>query len=567
MKDAKLVERGLEDIALLLGFSEQGRFKAQAYERGAEIVAGLSFELGPVIDSERLTEIEGIGPSLARQIVELWTTGRSTLLERLQAENPPGAAELSRVPGLTPKRIRALSEGLGIASLDDLREACKQQRVRSLAGFGAKTEQRLCEALAALAKATHVERRILLSEAQNLSQALERAVRAGSRVVDVVLAGAARRAEETVAELDLVVIVRDETQLELDRQHILDQIAALPFVLRVARDTHTATLSEGIALHIHVTPTARAGSTLLQATGPELHFAQLATRALERGVQLADASGSERELYHQLGLHELPPELRALPDALEQAERDDFADLIAASDIRGFVHCHTTHSDGRNSIEEMAHAAAERGMQYLTITDHSPSAHYARGVTLERLEQQWDEIREVEQRVGIRILRGTESDILADGQLDYPPEILARFDVVIASIHSRFRMTREQMTVRLVNAMRLPVFKIWGHALGRLLLSREPIDCDVEAVLDALASSRGAIEINGDPHRLDLPPQWIGKARERGIPFVLSVDAHSIAGLGVLPFAAQMARRGGLRRADVLNTLSADEFATRVKVS
>ena len=229
------------------------------------------------------------------------------------------------------------------------------------------------------------------------------------------------------------------------------------------------------------------------------------------------------------------------------------------------VHCHTTHSDGQNSVEEMARAAAALGMQYITITDHSPSAHYAHGVARERLEQQWEEIRQAEQAVGIRILRGTESDILADGALDYPDEILAQFDVIIASIHSRFRMTRVQMTERLVRAMRLPVFKIWGHALGRLLLSRDPIDCDVEAVLDALAGARGAIEINGDPHRLDLPPEWIPHARARGIPFVLSVDAHSTTGMGVLPFAATLGRRGGLRRGEVLNTLSVDGFLARVQ--
>ena len=204
-------------------------------------------------------------------------------------------------------------------------------------------------------------------------------------------------------------------------------------------------------------------------------------------------------------------------------------------------------------------------MQYITITDHSPSAHYAGGVTLDRLMRQWDEIDEVQQRVGIRILRGTESDILVDGSLDYPDDVLARFDVVIASVHGRFRLGRDDMTARLVRAMQLPVFKIWGHALGRLLLRRPPIDCDVPAVLDALAGSRGAIEINGDPHRLDLPPAWIAEARARGIAFVLSVDAHSTDGLSVLPYAVTMARRGGLRRREVLNTLDAEAFRARVR--
>jgi DNA polymerase (family 10) len=239
--------------------------------------------------------------------------------------------------------------------------------------------------------------------------------------------------------------------------------------------------------------------------------------------------------------------------------------LLTTADIRGMVHCHTTYSDGRASIEEMARAAEALGMQYITITDHSPSAHYAGGVTVDRLKEQWDEIAAVQERVKIRILRGTESDILQDGALDYPDEVLERFDVVIASIHSRHKLDRERMTERLVRAMSLPIFKIWGHALGRMLLSRDPIDCDVPEVLDALAGTRGAIELNADPHRLDLPPAWIPAARARGLSFVVSVDAHSTKGLNVLPLGVQLARRGGLRRHEVLNTLPADELAARVR--
>jgi len=258
----------------------------------------------------------------------------------------------------------------------------------------------------------------------------------------------------------------------------------------------------------------------------------------------------------------VPPELRGGRDDLDP---HGYADLLTPESVVGMVHCHTTYSDGRNSIEEMAQAADALGMQYITITDHSPSAHYARGVTLDRLKEQWDEIARVQETVRVRILRGTESDILADGALDYPDEMLERFDIVIASIHARHKMDRAQMTARLVRAMGLPIFKIWGHALGRILLSRDPIDCDVPAVLDALAGARGAIEVNGDPHRLDLPPIWIPHARERGIPFVVSVDAHSTRGLGVLPTGVQVARRGGLRRHEVLNTLPATEFAARVR--
>ena len=580
MGDAKTVEHALEDIAVLLSFSAQGRFKAQAYERGAEIVAALSFELGPVIEAGRLTEIEGIGPSLSKQIVELWNQGSSELLERLRAEHPKGAAELARVPGMTPKRILALSAALGVSSIAELRDACDAQKVRALPGFGAKTEQRLRAAIADKERADASEPRILLSAGLLVFRAVEQALAALPFVRAVELAGAARRGEETLAELVLLVVLDDDAATnELTTANVWERLARLPMVVRVESAQHRALLSDGIALCLLLTSVHQAGLALLSATGPEAHLLALEARARERGSALsavsplastaasllASTARDESALYQALGLPLIPPELRQAE--LTHAEHDDFADLICERDIRGAVHCHTTHSDGKNTIEEMARAAKEFGLQYITITDHSPSAFYAHGVTLDRLQQQWDEIREAEQNVGIRILRGTESDILGDGSLDFPLDVLANFDVVIASIHSRLRMSRTDMTARLVRAMQQPVFKIWGHALGRLLLAREPIDCDVEAVLDALAAARGAIEINGDPHRLDLPPHWIAAARARNIPFVLSVDAHSTRGLGVLPFAVTMARRGGLRRGEVLNALDAETFVARVRPS
>jgi len=228
------------------------------------------------------------------------------------------------------------------------------------------------------------------------------------------------------------------------------------------------------------------------------------------------------------------------------------------------THCHTAYSDGRNSIEEMALAAQAMGMTYLTITDHSQSAHYARGVGIDRLRAQWDEIARVQERVRIKIFKGTEADILADGSLDYPDPILDRFDIIIASIHARHRMDSDQMTERLLRALQLPIFKIWGHPLGRLIPSRPPFACRMEAVLDAISESRCAIEVNGDPHRLDLEPHWIRLARDRGIKFIVSTDAHSVGGLNNLALGVSMARRGWLGREDVLNTLAAKDFMRAV---
>jgi DNA polymerase (family 10) len=261
----------------------------------------------------------------------------------------------------------------------------------------------------------------------------------------------------------------------------------------------------------------------------------------------------------------IPPELREDEGEIEQALAGKLAaDLLTAADIRGMVHCHTTYSDGRNSVAEMALAAEAMGMQYITITDHSPTAFYANGVKLDRLKRQWDEISRVQEQVKVKLLRGTESDILKEGGLDYPDRILEQFDVIIASIHNRYKLDEEGMTRRVVTAMKNPLFKIWGHPLGRLVQRRPPIPCRVEEVLDVIAESRAAIEINGDPHRLDMEPRWLKEARKRGISFVISTDAHSITDLKNLPFGVGLARRAGIRRGEVLNTLSVSAFRKAV---
>ena len=308
---------------------------------------------------------------------------------------------------------------------------------------------------------------------------------------------------------------------------------------------------------------------MVLATGSKGHLAELAQRADEMGVRLDRLTGSDEEsIYGALGLPLVPPELREGLGEVDLAARgESWDDLVSAEDVRGFTHCHSTWSDGRHTIEQMARAAAMRGASFITITDHSAAAHYARGLDVERLERQWDEIDEVQERVKIKILKGTEADILADGAIDWPDRILERFDVVIASIHARFRQDEEKMTARVLRAMRWPVFKIWGHPLGRLVRSRPPIPCRVEEVLDALAESQGAIEINGDPHRLDLEPKWIRAARDRGIPFVLSVDAHSMPELDNVRYAALLARRAGVRKSEVLNTRSVAGFRKAVRPS
>jgi DNA polymerase (family 10) len=562
MRDAKRVEAGLENIAILLGLSGKEGWKAAAYQRGAEIVHALGADkLEVAIEAGRMRDIDGIGASLAKQIDELWNLGRSELLERLEAEHPPGAAELARLPGMTARRIRTLSAALGIRSIDELRAACDAQRVRAVTGFGEKLELKLRAACDRVHELTP-PRRMLLVEVNAMAAQLRTELLAAGVVDDVQLAGAARRGEESVGELELLVVTRDPDAFwpALDRAK---------GVFAVDREQLAAQLNAGIELRLYVVPPERAGTGFVYATGTAEHVAALEACGLSRVQPPAAADGcallAERAVYHALRLEHTPPELRASEGALAELGSGRFAALLEATHVCGMVHCHTTYSDGRDSIEGMARAAEALGMQYITITDHSPAAHYARGVELDRLREQWDEIARVQELVHIKILRGTESDILIDGDLDYPEAILEQLDVVIASVHSRFKLEPEAMTQRLVRAMKNPIFKIWGHALGRMILSRAPIQCDVRRVLDALADSRGAVEINADPHRLDLAPEWIPHARERGIPFVISVDAHSTRGFEYLPLGITMARRGGVQRDEVLNTMPTAEFIRRVR--
>jgi DNA polymerase (family 10) len=553
MPSYREVARALNEIAALLRFGGEVKFKVDAYEHAAQVVTTLGGELAERVEEDRLRDIQGIGPALSRQIQELWNTDSSELLRQLRARHPPGTSELLQVSGVTPRRVRALHDALGIASVEALRDACAAGRVRALPGFGLKTEEKL---LLACQRLTQREARgpepLLLSRGLQLLQLLSAEL--ASVAEEVLVAGAARRGEELLAELELVVVG--------DAEAAMARLTGLRRVVRVESEQRVAHLADGIALRLHVASRANLGTVWLRSTGSAAHLAELEAR--EPGI-LERAFATEVELYRALGLGYVPPELRLGSDELTRAASAGFDDLVDVPDVLGLVHCHTTYSDGRSSVLEMAQAAHALGMKYVTITDHSPTARYASGVAIDDLRRQWDEIAEAEAAVPIRILRGAESDILSDGLLDYPDAVLEQLDVLIASIHARYRQDRATMTARLARALELPLFKIWGHALGRILNQRDPIDCDVPQLLDVLARSAGAIELNADPHRLDLPPSWIPAARERGIPFVISVDAHSTGGFGVLGYGVTMARRGGLRKGEVLNTLPAEQFAARVK--
>jgi DNA polymerase (family 10) len=562
--DSTEIAATLAELGRLLEATGAPGYRVRAYERAAHAIAQLpESEVERLVEKGRLEDVPHVGAGLSKKIEALVRTGTWPELEALRGRMPKGYRQLVRVDGLGPKKVLALHDALGIGDLDDLERAVHDQRIRTVKGFSAATESRLLDAIQAARE--RQDRHLWLVAMREAERLLPRLSGAGA--TSVTLGDGARRAHEEVDVLSLVVQAADAAVIA----HALEGRGALLGAVRAAPDRITGTSPDGMPVEIVIASPGVHAAALVWATGPDEHVHALVERAAQAGLELSPDGvfdgeslvplADERALYARLGVPWVPPELRDDPSALGA----DHSGLVRVEDIVGMVHCHTTYSDGRNTVEEMAQACDRLGIAYLTITDHSPTASYAGGVEREQLAAQWADIDRVQRTVKVQILKGTESDILADGALDYPDEVLTRMDVVIASIHQRYKLDREGMTERLVAMMRHPLFKIWGHGLGRLIGRRDPVDCDVERVLDAAAENRVAIEINADPHRLDLQPRWVRAARERGLPIVVSVDAHSVGGLSVLPFGIGIARRAGVTKDEVLNTRDAGEFRAAVR--
>ncbi|HEY6806298.1 MAG TPA: PHP domain-containing protein, partial [Pyrinomonadaceae bacterium] len=556
----------LQKIAALMEIKGgKYRFKAKAYNAGARVIQSLA-NLDQLVAQDRLTSLPKIGEALASQVKELYLTGESSVLKELNQEFPEGTAELSTVPGLSPVKVKQLQTELGIKSIAELRTAAKEGRIRELKGFGAKTEQQLLKSLDA--EKTTAKKRLHINHAWNTGERMLEFVSSLDGVIELSLTGSLRRREETIDRVEVIASSKKPAEL-------LKLFAQFPMIIssEIKENTCFAQLVDGAPVSLTAVEPEDFAVMLFATTGSEKHVAKITRYAAEKDISFAILDGkrkrapiNEDEIYGRVKMQFVPPELREDEGEIEAALAKKLPDdLLEFSDIKGMVHCHTTYSDGSHSLEQMVTAAQELGMKYITITDHSPTAFYANGVNVDRLQRQWDEIDELQARVKIKILRGTESDIVASGELDYPDRILEKFDVIVASVHARYKMDKAKMTERLVTAMRNPVYKIWGHALGRLLQRRPAFDCDVERVLDVIAESRAAIEINGSPYRLDLEPRLVREARKRKINFVISVDAHSMAELDYLKYGVAMARRGWLPKSEVLNTMTAAAFAKAVK--
>ncbi len=547
------IAAALQEIARLMELKGgQYRFKAKAYNAGARSLQAVG-NLDRLVKKNLLTTLPRIGGALASQITQLYLTGESSVLKQLREEFPAGVVELSAVPGLSLTKVQQLHEQLGISSVEELKAAAEAGQIRDLKGFGPKTEQRLLEVLS-----KEVERpsqRLHLHHALNTAEQVVEFMRTSRGLVDISFAGSLRRWKETVGTIEIVASSKKPEAL-------IEHFLRYPYIVssRVEENNCVAQFVDGARVSFTAVTPAEFAVTLFLKTGSEDHLARLPH------IEFAKVPKTEAAIYDRLHMQYVPPELRENEGEIEAALAGKLPeDLVTLDDVKGMVHCHTTYSDGKHALEAMVRGAEAMGMKYITITDHSPTAFYAGGVKLDDLRRQWDEIDELQDQVKIKILRGTESDILADGRLDYPDDILEQFDVIVASIHSRYKMNGEKMTERIITAMRQPVFKIWGHALGRLIERRPPFECDVERILDVIAESKAAVEINGDPYRLDMEPRWVREARKRKIKFLISVDAHSVGAMNNVKFGVAMARRGWVRRGEVLNTLTPAAFQKAVR--
>jgi DNA polymerase (family 10) len=564
------VDRLLDEMGTLLELQGENPFRCRAYHTAADAVRGVGGDLHDLIASGKLDEVPGIGETIQAKVIQLVTTGRIEALEELRERMPPGLVALLRVPGLGPKKIKALHELLAITSLADLRRAAESGAIAGLKGFGAKTQQKILEGLDFVESSGD---RILQSTALRLIAPIVEAVRDAPGVEQVEACGSLRRRLETIGDLDVLFAAHDPAP-------VLDRFVALPEVAGVLAHGPTKAsvrLAGGVQCDLRGVTPDQFPFALHYFTGSKAHNIAMRRRAIARDLRLNEyalegpdgpiACRSEAELFEALGLHFIPPELREDHGEFDLAGRGPIPPLIERNDLRGTFHCHTDWSDGGNTLLEMAEAARQRGLTYLGIADHSRSAGYANGLSIDRVRRQWDEIDRLNEAFGreFRLFKGIECDILADGSLDYPDEVLEGFDYVVASVHSGFGQAREVMTDRIVRAARHPLVTMLGHPSGRLLLRRDAYAVDLDAVIDAAAEAGTMIEINANPHRLDLDAPHARRARDRGVLLVINPDAHSAGGLDDLEFGIGVARRAGLGPEHVLNTATRSDVTRRLR--
>jgi DNA polymerase (family 10) len=572
----------LQQIATLLELKDENPFKIRAYANAARSLETFGGNLSDLQDEEALAKIPGIGKAIAAKIKELAATGSLRYFEELRAEFPAGILELFTISGLGAKKIKALYEQLKISSIDQLQQACEAGRVAELPGFGETTQDKICKAIAERAKHSGY---FQFGEVASQAETLRRDLSALDEALHVDLAGSYRRRREIVRDLDLVVATKKPDA-------ITKFLIAHPLVESVIAQGPTKTsvrLRSGIQCDLRVVTATERPFALNYFTGNKEHNIEMRNRALKRGWTLNEyrlaplppdpkakkkkSSNAkiprirdEAELYRAFGLDFIPPELRENSGEFEAAEKHALPRLIEKENLRGTFHCHTVASDGHNTLEEMATAAQELGLDYLGIAEHSKSSIQAHGLDEAKLRAQLAAIRKLNKKFdGFRLFAGVECDILRDGKLDFPDELLSQLDFVVASIHSVFNLSEAEMTERIIRAMQNGFVTILGHPTGRLLLRRDAYHVDIPAILDAAAATGTWIELNSAPKRLDLDWRWWPTAKQKGVKCVINPDAHRIERLQDLWFGIGIARKGWLTKTDVMNCLPLNKIEMELR--
>lgn len=548
-----------DEIADLLDIQGDNPFRIRAYRNAARTVLDLGRELRDMVAAgDDLTKLQGIGKDLADKIREIVETGTFQTLDKLRKQLPPGITDLLQIPGLGPKRVKTLYKDLKIESLAQLEKAAQEGRVRALAGFGEKTEHQI---LGAIQAKTETGQRFLRASASAYAESLADYLRQTPGVEKVEIAGSYRRARETVGDLDLLAVAGPKSPV-MERFAAYDEITK---VLSHGETKSSAILRSGIQVDLRVVEAKSFGAALHYFTGSKAHNIAIRKLGQERGLKINEygvfrgekylAGKTEEEVYRKVALPFIPPELREDAGEIEAAREGELPDLVRLEDLRGDLHAHTTASDGKDTLVHMAEAAQRRGYEYLAVTDHSQRLAMIGGLDGKRLLKQADEIDRLNGKLkGFVVLKGIEVDILENGDLDLPDEVLGRLDLVIGSVHSGFKYPLAKQTERILRAMDRPHFTMLGHPTGRLLLDREPFEVDMPRIIRHAAERGCFLELNAHPLRLDLNDAHCQMAKDEGVMVGLGTDAHSAMDLEFMRYGVGQARRGWLEKKNVLNT-------------
>ena len=569
------IAAAFSELGILYELDGAVRYRVNAYKDAAKVMLQSPVSIAELTRAGRVTELPGIGKTSEEKIKAFLDTGTIPSAEKLKKKFPASLVEVTRIPGLGSKTAKRLFDELGVASVDDLRQAVAEERIRSLKGLGPKAEENIAAQLEKLGAEGPIER-VLLSDALPVAESLAADLRAHPAAVRVAVAGSARRLAETCKDVDIIATAKDPQALATALvEHPLAAAAGNPGKGGARITTHA-----GISIDLRIVAPEAYGNLLQHFTGSAQHNIELRERAVKMGLSVSEHGitevetgkierfDTEEEVYARLGMAYVEPELREGRGEIKAALADELPALVTREDIRGDLHSHTTLSDGKNSLEEMAEAARELGYSYFAVTDHSATHGFGNHVTPAMLEERIEEVAELNGRIAsrrFRVLCGSEVNILPDGTLDYEDDLVERLDWVVASVHTSFRMSKADMTKRMVTAVSNPLVDCLGHPSGRLLLRREGYDFDIEKVAEAAAEAGTMIEINGNPNRRDLSEQNARLAAEAGVKICLNTDAHRIRTLENMRYGIATARRAWLTKAQVANTRPWGEFRKLLK--